>query len=123
QPRATPVTSSPGAWSPPIASTAIDRTLRGLPRETGAERRRLDAVLERPAAVHAQHRHLHAVGRGERGVPVDVDVLELDRDLARDAVDDRAHLLAQVAVGPAVEGEPDHRIPRLVDTLRHLKYR
>src|SRR5689334_90123 len=94
--RATPFTTSSGAKSPPIASTAITgmprpprarasehyRRRPALPRPSASarstrqpppQRRRVDAVLERLATVDDEHRNLAAVGRLERGIATDVD--------------------------------------------------
>src|ERR1051325_8788383 len=105
---ATPFTTSSGAWSPPMASTAIVGTSGGLPREARAQRRGVDAVLEGLAAVHAEDGHLVPVGRRERRVAVHVDLLQGSGEVVDDAFDDRTHLRAEVAIGPPVERETDH---------------
>src|SRR2546426_12414210 len=120
---ATPFTTSSGAWSPPMASTAMVGTLARLPREARAQRRGIDAVLERLAAVHAEDGHLLTVFGDERRIPVHVDLFQGDRDFVDDAFDDRTHLRAEVTIGPPVERETDHPWPVLVDTPRPLKYR
>jgi len=83
-----------------------------LPSQALAQRGGVDAVFERLAAVHQEDRHLVAVRRRERRVPVDVDLVHLERQLAADRGDDRPHVVAEVAAVPAVEGDPDHRLWR-----------
>src|SRR6476659_7802943 len=88
--RATPFTTSAGAKSPPMASTAITgiafpsapscATDYKRPRrscrtagEPSPQRADIDAVLERLAAVDQQHGDLVTVCRDERRVRIDVD--------------------------------------------------
>src|SRR5206468_6362877 len=112
---ATPFTTSSGACSPHMASTAMVVTLLGLPRQAGAQRGRIDTYGERSPPVDREHRDLVPVRRRERGVRVDVDQREGERDVARHPLDHGSHLAAERALRPRVEGELDH--PRRL-TLR-----
>src|SRR5262249_17271781 len=116
---------SSGAWSPPIASTAMVGTLCDrLPREAGAERAGVHAVLEGGPAVHREHGHVRAPAGGQRTVAVDVRLLHGERDGARRGGDHGPHFVAEMTVATGVQGEPDHRVVgRLVDTPGPLKYR
>jgi hypothetical protein len=94
-----------------MASTAMGGTRRRLPREARAERRRVDAVLECLPAVHAENRHLGAVGARERRIAIDVHFLHYHWDLPRHRVDDRPHVVAEVAIRTPVQRDPDLLTP------------
>src|SRR4029450_5396469 len=75
--------------------------------------------LEGLATVHDEDRDFLAIGVHQRRVPVDVHLHEIEGYLAGHRVDHGPHLVAEVTVCSTIEGEA-HRV---VDTLRHLKYR
>src|SRR5215468_12553591 len=100
------------------AMTGIAGLLR-FARQARAQRGRRHSVLERFAAVHEEHGNLLAMGRDEGRIAVDVDLVEVERHVGANRVDDCAHLVAEVAFGPAIEREA-HAV---VDTPTSLKYR
>src|SRR5207247_6176283 len=102
EPWAAPFTTSSGAWSPPMASTAMVGTLGALPRQARAQRGRIDARRERLPSVDRQHRDLVAVRGREGRVRVDVDQLEGERQVAAHPLYDGAHPVAERAPGPGV---------------------
>ena len=61
-----------------------------------AERSRVDVVDEGPLAVDLDHRQPFAVLRFELRVAADVDLLEVERNLAAHLPDDCAGTLAEV---------------------------
>src|SRR5262249_50121454 len=100
------------------AMTGIAGLLR-LARQPGAQLGGRHPVLERLASVHEEHGDLLPVRSRQGGVAVDLHLLELERDVGAQRLDDRAHVVAEVAFGPAIEREA-HPV---VDTPSHLKYR
>src|SRR6266481_2654728 len=104
---ATPCTTASGAWSPPMASTAMVGML-ALPRQAHPQRAGIDAHGERLPSVDREHRDLVAVRGREGRVRVHVDQLEGERDVARHPLDHGPHLVAERALRPGVEGELDH---------------
>src|SRR5207245_11377961 len=105
---ATPCTTASGAWSPPMASTAMMGMLGALPRQAGPQRARIDAHGERLPSVDREHRDLVAVRGHEGRVRVHVDQLEGEREVARHPLDHGPHLVAERALCPGVEGELHH---------------
>jgi hypothetical protein len=70
---------------------------------------RVDVVDERALAVDLDHRQPITVAGFELGVASDVDLLELERKLSADALDDPPRTLAQMAALGAVEGDSRDR--------------
>src|SRR5207244_4069272 len=78
--RGTPFTTLSGAWSPPMASTAmVGMRLRSLPLEPSPQHWRLDPPHEGLHPVHAQHGNLFTIHGHERRVRVHVDDLQAER--------------------------------------------
>src|SRR5215813_5257756 len=100
------------------AMTGIAGLLR-FARQPRAQRGGRHPVLERLAAVHEEHGDLLAIGCEQDRIAVDVHLVEVERRVGANRVDDRAHLVAEVAFGPAIEREA-HAV---VDTPTDLKYR
>src|SRR5207244_11642575 len=97
---ATPCTTASGAWSPPMASTAMVGMLGALTRQAGPQRARIDAHGERLPSVDPVHRDLVAVRGREGRVRVHVDQLEGKRDVACHPLDHGPHLGAARALRP-----------------------
>src|SRR6185369_1916353 len=73
-------------------------------------------------------RHLGPVGGGEARIVVDVHLLHRhatgETRRTHHPIHHGPHTMAQVALGTAVQRDPDHPpLPRLVDTLGTVKYR
>jgi hypothetical protein len=73
--------------------------------ELSPQRVRRHEVRERPLPVDLDHRQPLAVAALQLGVAGDVDLLELERDLRPDRLEDAARGRAQVAVGSVVEDD------------------
>src|SRR5215471_14442533 len=99
---ATPRTTSSGAKSPPIASTAIFGISSPPPRALQAVHQlpARQAKLERLAPVHFHHGDLVSVPRGQRRIAVHVHDPDGEIDLAARLLDLGQGLLAQAAVLP-----------------------
>ncbi len=81
----------------------------------------IQMVVAELAAGGRQHRHTLAVERLERGVAVDVDHFELEWRAGLQAAQAQDHVIAQVAPGPAVDGEPGQKLGQLIDAERDIK--
>jgi hypothetical protein len=74
--------------------------------EPSPQRVGLHEVRECPLAVDLDDRQPLSVAALELGVAGDVDLLELERDLRSDRLEDAARCRAQVAVASVVEDDP-----------------
>jgi hypothetical protein len=73
-----------------------------------AKRRWVDEVDERALAVDLDHRQPLAVARLELRIAADVDLLQLEGNLAADLRDDFPGSFAEVAALSVVQGDPGY---------------
>ena len=76
--------------------------------EPAAQRVGVDEVRERPLSVDLDHRQQLSIPRLERGIPADVDDLELEAELGLDAEQDLPGPLAETTVRRAEEPDDSY---------------